>query len=125
MDKKIIYVLETVYNADNTYVKNEIMSNRERIVYAHKDNELEQLIFEQLDKGIIEVRTTYDSGELSLRDKYKLNGNKLLMISSETFKDVRTLKGHDLPLQMRIEKKQEEIRAKDEVKRRKKMEQNK
>ena len=33
-----------------------------------------------------------------------LNGNKLLMISSETFKDVRTLKGNDLPLQLRIER---------------------
>ena len=125
MDKKTIYVLETAYNADNVYVKNEIMSNRERIVYAHKDNESEQLIFEQLDKGVIEVRTTYDSGELSLRDKYKLKGNKLLMISSETFKDVRTLKGLDLPLMMRIEKKQEEIRIREEVKKRKRKEQNK
>jgi len=46
------------------------------------------------------------------------------MISSETFKDVRTLKGNDLPLQLRIEKK-EEIRAKEEAQRRKRMEQNK
>ena len=57
-------------------------------------------------------------------ERKKLNGNKLLMISSETFKDVRTLKGNDLPLQLRIEKK-EEIRAKEEAQRRKHMEQNK
>lgn len=113
MDRRVIYVLEQLYNKDEEYVKSDMYSNKDRQVYTHKDNEALWLCFEQMNKMQIDVTKTYDNGTVSMCDKYRLEDDGLQQFNHEEFRDKRK---EPRSLEERIAEKKAIIKAREEAK---------